>query len=68
MPSDLVLFRCSPEPGLGVARLCRSANNPAKSPPLSPPPHGGPSVRMESERKLRQGQQAGMESQAYAVV
>lgn len=41
MPSDLVLFRCSPEPGLGVARLCTSANNPAKSPPCSPPPHGG---------------------------
>lgn len=71
MPSDLVLSRCSPEPGLRVARLCRSANNPAKSPPFSPPPHGGASVRMESERKLRQGQQAGMGGQAllppYAV-
>lgn len=43
MSSDLVLLRCSPEPELSVARLCRSANDPAKSPPFSPlpPPHGG---------------------------
>lgn len=72
-PACLVTFllRCCPEPELGVARLCRSANDPAKSPPLPPPPpHGGLSpdgVR----KKLRQGQQAGMGGQAelppYAV-
>lgn len=41
MPSDLVDLRCSPEAELGMARLCRSAKDPAKSPPFSPPPPMG---------------------------
>lgn len=50
MSSDLVHLRCSPEQGLGMARLCRSAKNPAKSPPSPHCPPWGPSVRMESEK------------------
>lgn len=64
MPSDLVDLRCFPEAELGMARLCRSVDDPAKSPPFSPLPPMGASVRMEPEKNLRQGQQAGMGSQA----
>lgn len=55
VPGDLVHLRCSPEPELGVARLCRSAKDPAKSPhPPHWPPHGA-SLRMESDEKIASG-------------